>query len=67
MNITKQHLLSLLAASTLAAFSTACGSAEPSHLAEGEAEATSGGETESTCGGGACGAVTDPTPTPATE
>lgn len=67
MNITKQRLLSLLAASTLAVFSTACGGAEPSEPAEGDAEATSGGEAESTCGGGACGAVTDPEPTPENE
>jgi hypothetical protein len=55
--MSKQQLLSLLAASSLAAFMHGCGSNEANEPSEPEAHADSGGEAEAACGGGACGAV----------
>lgn len=58
MRISKQQLLSLLAASSLAAIIPGCGGSEASQPVEPEPQTESGGEAESACGGGACGAAT---------
>lgn len=56
---TKQRLLSLLAASSLAAFAPACGGTDPVETEGADAHESSGGEAEAACGGGACGAATE--------
>lgn len=66
---TKQRLVSLLAASSLAAFAAACGGrVEATEVEAPATKPTGGGEAEAACGGGACGAVSDaPIETPNSE
>jgi hypothetical protein len=54
----KQHLYTLLAASSLAAVASGCGGANVVEDTDPEEHVTSGDEAENTCGGGACGSVT---------
>lgn len=54
---TKQQLRALVLASSLAAFASACGSADIIDNTDPTTEESAGAEAENTCGGGACGAV----------
>ncbi len=60
--MSKQQLLTLLAASSLSAFAQGCGGSEPSEPTEPASQTEAGGEAEAACGGGACGAVSTDEP-----